>query len=473
MIFNLRRISGLIIPALVLSACAGLDIPEEGPETGKKDKSAGYAYVFDTESVPMLCINVSSSEWDKLLLNYDRDKKNRDYVHCDVSFQKGSDRFDVQDCGLRLRGQTSRQRPEGKQNQLHRLVNTDWHHVHMGLHFRKFHPGDSDYDVKGVHRINLKYCHEDPTYVREMYCYDLLRNSGVWTGLECSYCKLQIHVEGDKTPAYYGVYLMQEAVGDEYLERRADKFGGADGFLWKCGWNADLHHMDDWRFRVDDGSTDDKAYELKTHPEEFQIAVEQLKDFIDNLQNLSGDAFKNWISKVCDVELLLRTYAANVVLGHWDDYWNDMNNFYIYFNTRDAASYKMYMICYDYDNTLGTSHNCGVQSNSGTHDPFRWGLKDCNLISKILSVNEYRAMYSHYLRQYAAEDSYFGCNASSQRIRHWQNMIEKYVPNDTGEDTSIYDEPASWSNHREYRLMSDGEYNWFRVKCEYLNILLY
>ena len=79
------------------------------------------------------------------------------------------------------------------------------------------------------------------------------------------------------------------------------------------------------------------------------------------------------------MDLLLRTYAAFVALGHWDDYWNDMNNFYLYFDSTSKDDYKVYMIPYDLDNTLGTSHNCGVQTDSGRHDPFRSGEKDADL----------------------------------------------------------------------------------------------
>lgn len=453
---------------LTLPGCSGI-VPDSKEATPKAKKD-GYDYVFDKESLPTVTIEIKEEDWNKFLSNYDKDPKNTKYVHCDFSFEKGDEAYDILDTGLRLRGQTSRRRPEGSTGSIHKKKGADWNHVHFGINFRKYHKGDKDYDIKGVQRINLKYFHEDPSYVREMYCFDYLRRMGIWTALDCSYCRLFIHVEGDAAPVYYGVYMMQEAVDDEFLERRAEQFGGDDGFLWKCGWGADLNSMADGLFQIDDDSGEDKAYELKENTDEFNQAKIQIKDFIKNLQSLKGGAFENWISKVCDVDLLLKTYAANVLLGQWDDYWNDMNNFYIYFNSQDAANYRVYMICYDYDNTLGTSHNCGVQTDSGRHDPFNWGLPQCNLISKIIAIPEYKELYTKYLREFALEKGNdFVWEASHARIDGWQDMIRDFVANDTGEDNSIYDRPASWSNHQEYRIMTDGTNNWFRVKVSYLN----
>ena len=60
----------------------------------------------------------------------------------------------------------------------------------------------------------------------------------------------------------------------------------------------------------------------------------------------------------------------------------------------------------------------------------------------------------------------FDMDASVARIEAWQAKVREYVPNDTGEDIAIHDMPASWSTHREYRLMDKGKDNFFKVKAE-------
>ena len=101
----------------------------------------------------------------------------------------------------------------------------------------------------------------------------------------------------------------------------------------------------------------------------FEDAKAQLQDFIAKLNGKSDESFKKWISEVCDVELLMRTYAVNVAVGMWDDMWNNGNNYYLYFNSLDKLNYKVFFIPYDYDNTLGTS-NC---YDPAKQNPTQWG----------------------------------------------------------------------------------------------------
>lgn len=223
------------------------------------------------------------------------------------------------------------------------------------------------------------------------------------------------------------------------------------------GWNGQ-----------DDNSSQSFPYDLKDDdPEAFAPARDQLKDFITRIIRLKGEDFKEWISRTMDVDLLLKMYAANVALGHWDDYWNNMNNYYLYFNSRDSQNYKVFMLPYDYDNTLGTSHNVGAQNDSGRQDPYHWGINECPLISKILEISEFRDKYTSYLRDFSSVDNpWTGQAESASRIRGWQSLIGPYVVNDTGEDMVIADKPASWGNHSEYRLLENNSNNWFKVKAE-------
>lgn len=411
--------------------------------------------LFTDTVLPQMRISISESEWERLLDAFDKDAHNHTYVKCGrVTLDRGDASFSTEGAGLRLRGQTSRRRPEDPDGK--------YHHVHFGLNSRTF---TEEGDIAGYRRINLKYAKEDPSYIREHYCFDLLSKYGVWTAPGTSWCRLYLNI-GDREPVYYGVYLMMESIDRQYVKRRPE-FGNPDGFLWKCGWGANLRDTDDWRFRLDENASDTGPYELKEDdPALFSPAKAQIKDFIKKLNTLKGADFYNWIQKVCDVDLLLRMYAANVALGHWDDYWNDMNNFYLYFSGRSLDDYKVYMLPYDYDNTLGTSHICGVQSDSGRHDPYHWGLEECVFLPKILAVSDFRAKYTSYLRDFASVDNpWTGQLQSASRIRAWQSFIGPFIQNDTGEDNALRDAPASWGNHPEYRLLENTSNNWFKVKA--------
>ena len=205
---------------------------------------------------------------------------------------------------------------------------------------------------------------------------------------------------------------------------------------------------------------------------DFENARAQLVDFMNKLNSLSDNEFYTWIQEVTDVDLLLRTYAVNVAVGMWDDYWNNANNYYIYFNGKELTGYKFFFIPYDYDNTLGTSLRCGVQDDAGRQNPLQWGSDNNRLIARILKFNDFKQKYVAYLKELIDVKNAFMDRQSSQaRIRSWQRRIEPYVTNDTGEDMTIEDKPASWGNHGEYNLLKNNNDNFFNAKAASINSL--
>lgn len=440
------------------------DYPDTSWAAGELD------WVFDMNALPEIHIEISVDEWNALLEAYDRDNNTNEYVHCDVEFKSKGEEHDFADAGLRLRGNTSRRRPEGNGGEKHRKDDTDWHHCHFMINLRKYQKDDA-HELHNVRKLHLKWHKDDRAYCRELYCYDLFRRFGIWTAPYSSYCRLWIHVEGDSKSAYYGVYEMIEAIDDKYVKKRKELYGDHKHNLWKCRWGATLNYNDIYNTSIhfDDESGANFTYELKTNIENFEAAKAQLIEFTRNVSQRQGQDFHDWIASVCDVRLLLRTYAVNVVVGMWDDYWNNCNNYYIYFNSSDKNDYKFYFIPFDYDNTLGTSHNCGVQSDSGRQDPLNWGDTGKNpLIGKILQFDDYRKIYIEALNELInpANDLFYYQN-SINRINGWHNMIRNYVVNDTEEDCEIKDRPAGWGNIYDYRILDAGSsMNFFKVKAQ-------
>ena len=205
----------------------------------------------------------------------------------------------------------------------------------------------------------------------------------------------------------------------------------------------------------------------------------KLKVFLDRrsehtaMVNGKGrDSFYKWINEVCDVDLLLKTYAVNVAVGMWDDYWNNGNNYYLYFTTEDIYDYKVYFIPYDYDNTLGTSIAIGNQTDSGRQNPLEWGVESNKLIQRLMEYDDFRAKYIGYLKELVAQGNELMYSTEAvSRVLAWQQRIAQYVANDTGEDMEIADRPAGWAQHHEYRLMEMGPDNFFVVKAQSINAL--
>ena len=422
---------------------------DDADDPDNVDWAKAVAYVFDSSVIPEIRITTTREEWDRLLSLYDKNAQTQEYIHCDVSFSKGGEITSIADAGLRLKGNTSRRRPqEGNR----------FRHVHFGLNFHYYNE-DPEHTLKGLRKMDLKWFKDDPMYVREIFCYDLFQREGVWTGIRDVYCRLWVNGR------YYGVYGMQEHIDKNYLRIRESQFGFHTGNLWKCRFGASLTDANA-NIGADDNEHD-YTYELKTNKTEgFAAAKLQLQDFIKNLNSLSGSAFDNWISSHMDVDLFLKTYAVNVAVGMWDDYWNNANNYYLYFNTRDSKDYKVWFIPYDYDNTLGTSLQCGKQSDAGRQDPLNWGHASYPLVTKILQNSTWKARYVQYLKAICAQGGNMYPSTSMERVRAWQGVIGPYVSNDTGEDTEISDRPAYWGNHGEYRLLQSGSNNFFEVKAQ-------
>ena len=119
------------------------------PFTAASTGDAGAVYVWDESIIPEITIHMTESEWNKLLKRYDEFSHNVDYFHADFTYRKGGETTVIKDGGIRLRGNTSRRRPEGNGGELHNSKSPDWHHCHFGINFRKFHK-DKEHTIQGI-----------------------------------------------------------------------------------------------------------------------------------------------------------------------------------------------------------------------------------------------------------------------------------------------------------------------------------
>ncbi|WP_309640486.1 CotH kinase family protein [Flavobacterium sp.] len=461
----------LLFPFLLLFNCSNVDDTSTQNIAANRPSTPVFeSTVFNLNEVATISIEVSLAQWNKLLENYDLNSANDKRVVSKFTFTNRSGTVVLDSVGLRLKGNTSRRRPEGDNGQLHNAISPDWHHSHFGFDFSKYRDAQR---FKGLDKLNIKWFKDDATYIREIYCYDLFHRFGCWQAPLASYCKVSIKVQGDAAPAYFGVYAMIENIDEVYLAKNKAMWGAGTGFLWKGGWSGsnNANFVSTSSIGVEDVNIDSSlsqyyAYDLKTRKDELPAAKAELLQFISDLNTKTGAQFQTWIEQRMDVPLFLKTYATNVVVGMWDDYWANGNNFYFYF----APNGKAYFIPYDYDNTLGTSQ---IVSNAGTQNPLTWGnMTERPLITKILAIPQYKTMYKNYITELNnANNDYFHSTKSIPRIQAWQNMIYPFVWNATGEDMQIGDTPASWGNQPNYRVKTgnssggnNGPANYFSSK---------
>ena len=443
-------------------------------------RSENLDFIFGTDSVAEITLTIKRSEWDTLLKYYDINPKNEDCIHADFKMTKGAYTWQADDIGMRLRGNTSRIRPQQGDN---------YRQAHFKIDFEEWIEDDTIEEGKlagCMKGIILKRFKDDPTYVREVFGYNFFRNNGIWTAPRAGYTRLFINIieeDGKPTELDYGVYAMIEEINKQFLKERSEitpqigtKFNGNKGNLWKCCWQSSdgpsmATDFDAYRsFGVEEIFLDETKsmrydYDLKTNKDDLISARNEFIDFIYELNKLStAEEIKAFYKKRMDVDLFLKTYACNVLLGMDDDYWNNKNNYYFYFDKKG----KCYFIPYDYDNILGT--NCF--DDTATENPIEWGRDGAKapLIEKLLSVPEYKTMYIDYLLELSEESSFVtGSQAEIQRL---QALVKDYVYSKdltySNTYSSISDDTAYWcSNYGKYKLLSgDENTNYFKAKSK-------
>ena len=500
-------------------------------------------FLFDEEMNPeyesrtqALNTIFNPDELGKIVLVFDRSEWNKQLEYCDINidheenvvakgfyFQKDNKEWFFKDIGFRIRGNTSRVRPQKyiKKGKSH--INGDYVQAHFALDFEEWITEEEE--EAGIEKklagsmkgLILKRFKDDPTYSREVYGYNLFRQNGVWIAPRASYTRLIIQIVDDidldqdqnfseYETVDYGVYAMIEEIKKQFLKERSEELtenGGGElsnnkGNLWKCtwqSWGADMVFAnpktvgEEYNEPVYDSEGNIKDFEIRNYDydykgdNEFNEAKNQLYNFMIALNNLPNctdgkndeadiETIKAFYTERMDGDLFLKTIATNVILGMWDDYWGNKNNFYFYF---DKKTEKAYYIPYDYDNVLGVGIVLNRRLfNGATQNPLKWDVSENDrrpLIQKILQVPEYMETYQKYLLEFSNEESAFYVENSQERIRNWQKMIEPYIKSDKidYEESSTYDElddfPATWGATPIYRLLSGNENtNFFMAK---------
>ena len=193
---NLKRMLVASVVGLAFFSCA---VDSDDGRSEKKEsfvfdsRVKGLDVIFGTSKLGETKLTVKRSEWNKLLSNYDLNPKNEDCVHADYSFKKGDYSWDIKDVGFRIRGNTSRCRPqidEKTYQQAHFKVDfEEWPVIIDGIETER------EEKMGGVMKgVILKRCKDDHTYTREVFCYNYFRQCGVWTSPRAGYTRLLIDI---------------------------------------------------------------------------------------------------------------------------------------------------------------------------------------------------------------------------------------------------------------------------------------
>jgi len=263
----------------------------------------------------------------------------------------------IQNVGFRVRGNTSR--GANKKG--------------FKISFNEYTQGKK---FKGIEKMNLVGQHNDPSLLRYWMSLTTLNTNDLISS-RSSYVKLYINGQ------YKGIYLNVEHIDDEFLEKRF--IGDDHGNLYKCTWGADL------KYKGSNQSSYYGPYELKTNKSANDYS--DLIQFIQTLNIISDADFPCFIEDYFEVELYLKTLAAEMIIGHWDGYAFNKNNYYLY---QQPSNNKFVFIEYDMDNTFGIDWFGIDWANRNLNS---WHNNDRPLVERLLSYPFYNDLFNSYLDQ--------------------------------------------------------------------------
>ena len=256
-----------------------------------------------------------------------------------------------------------------------------------------------DQNFYGLSELNLIGNQNDPSLLRAKLCWDFFRDAGV-PACRTSYIRVYVN------ETYMGVYLNVEQIDNRFADVR---FDDGTGNLWKCLYGSDLNYQ---------GSnptlyTDD-AYDLVEN--EFQNNYAELAQFINVLNNTPLSSLPCELEKVFNVHDYLKIMAADMLLGNWDNYIFNKNNFYLYHNEKTG---KLEYIPYDLDNTLGIDW---VGIDWGQRNLYSWTTSSNRpLFTRLLQIPAYRNEFSNYVNEFVATT--FNANTIELQAQQIQNII--------------------------------------------------
>jgi len=304
---------------------------------------------------------------------------NREY-RSTVVFTRAGIQDSLFECGLRIRGNTSRN-AQKKQ---------------FRISFNSFRPGQN---LEGISDLNLYGMHNDPSISRAKFYYDLTHRVG---GRSARAAHVNLYFNG----RFRGVYVNVEQLNEDFLQ---SEFAQDYGNLYKCLWPADLVYISNNPndYKLTSGGR--RAYELMTN-----TAADDYSNFAKLIRTLNQTASAQiycQLDSIFDIESALLTLATDLSTGHWDSYYNK-NNFYLYDHPVDG---RFRFMPYDPDNTMGIQWG---GPNYQTISPFSFTPGESRpLYDKLMANTDTRNIYGFYLRKVANQQVSTGFLAQVDSIR--------------------------------------------------------
>jgi spore coat protein CotH len=167
----------------------------------------------------------------------------------------------------------------------------------------KLNYADDDKEYAGQDRLTFNNNNQDPTRAQTVLVYQFMNDAGVYSPLSSL---ARVVVNGEDL----GIYTHVESVRKPFIKRL---FGSSKGDLWE-GYAGDFTESDYGRIvhkwgNDEDGASLQKLYDLLQSPGPIDLET---------------------LEKLMDLDAFITLWAGEVLIGHWDGYASNRNNYYIF-----------------------------------------------------------------------------------------------------------------------------------------------
>ncbi len=198
------------------------------------------------------------------------------------------------------------------------------------------------FDEGDLYRDRREWNFNYEPYFTQKLAYDLFRFAGVGVpGPQ--------HVVLMLNGEYQGMYLQYEDPDNKNWLR--DQFGDDDGDLYKGAYDipGETQCFADLTWLGPEDSDYYCHYNKKTNLDEASGDYSVLRDFIQELNDISDDDFPAWLEANVDVERLRSYLVVSNFISNWDSYPQRPKNYWLY---QDLRAQRMVYIPWDLDNTF-------------------------------------------------------------------------------------------------------------------------
>ncbi len=177
----------------------------------------------------------------------------------------------------------------------------------------KFNEYEKQRPVPGIDVLTLNNNKQDPSLVSQFLTYHLFNAAGVHAP-RTNFARLTVNGE------YLGIYSNVETIGKPFLQRR---FGNSSGNLYE-GTLADFHPKAINRIEAKNEKGD--------RSELVRLA---------NLLAANDKLALAEVEQLVDLDNFIRFWAVESLIGFWDGYSNNQNNYWVYENGGNGKFYFM------------------------------------------------------------------------------------------------------------------------------------